>query len=140
MKISTRGRYALRLMLELAMNADRYTAIKNISERQNISGKYLEQIISVLSRAGFVKSTRGPQGGYKLARPAEEYTGGMILRLIEGSLVPVACMEEEPNQCPRSEECVTLDVWRQIDEAVSGVVDNITLADLVAKQKAKRSV
>jgi Rrf2 family protein len=140
MKISTRGRYALRLMLELAMNADRYTAIKNISERQNISGKYLEQIISVLSRAGFVKSTRGPQGGYKLARPAEEYTVGMILRLIEGSLVPVACMEEEPNQCPRSEECVTLDVWRQIDEAVSGVVDNITLADLAAKQKAKRSV
>jgi len=138
MKISTRGRYALRLMLELAMNADQYTTIKTISERQDISGKYLEQIISVLSRAGYVKSIRGSQGGYKLARPAEEYTVGMILRLIEGSLVPVACMDDEPNQCPRSEECVTLDVWRQIDEAVSAVVDNITLADLVAKQKAKR--
>jgi Rrf2 family protein len=138
MKISTRGRYALRLMLELAMNADRYTTIKSISERQDISGKYLEQIISVLSRAGFVKSIRGSQGGYKLARPAEEYTVGMILRLIEGSLVPVACMDDEPNRCPRCEECVTLDVWRQIDEAVSGVVDHITLADLAAKQKAKR--
>ncbi len=121
MKISTRGRYALRLMLELAMNADQYTTIKTISERQDISGKYLEQIISVLSRAGYVKSIRGSQGGYKLARPAEEYTVGMILRLIEGSLVPVACMDDEPNQCPRCEECVTLDVWRQIDEAVSGV-------------------
>jgi Rrf2 family protein len=140
MKISTRGRYALRLMLELAMNADRYTTIKSISERQDISGKYLEQIISVLSRAGFVKSIRGSQGGYKLARPAEEYTVGMILRLIEGSLVPVACMDDEPNRCPRCEECVTLDVWRQIDEAVSGVVDHITLADLAAKQKAKRSL
>lgn len=132
MKISTRGRYAIRLMLDLALNdADSYATVKSISERQEISGKYLEQIISVLSRAGFVKSIRGSQGGYKLARPAEEYTIGMILRLIEGSLVPVACMEDEPNQCPRSETCATLDVWKRIDKAISDVVDHITLADLV---------
>jgi Rrf2 family protein len=139
MKISTRGRYALRLMLDLALNdADQYVTVKSISERQEISGKYLEQIVSVLSRAGFVKSVRGSQGGYRLARPAEEYTVGMILRLIEGSLVPVACMENEPNQCPRCGKSVTLDVWKQLDEAISGVLDHITLADLVEKQKAKQ--
>ncbi len=138
MKISTRGRYALRLMLDLAQNdPEQYVTIKSISERQEISGKYLEQIISVLSRAGYVKSSRGSQGGYKLARPAGEYTVGMILRLIEGSLVPVACMEDEPNRCPRSGKCATLDVWKQLDEAINGVIDHITLADLVEKQKFK---
>lgn len=138
MKISTKGRYALRLMLDLAMNdSSEYISIKSISFRQEISNKYLEQIITVLCRAGFVKSTRGVQGGYKLAKPAEEYTVGMILRLIEGSLVPVACMEDSPNQCPRSSKCVTLDVWKQIDDAVNSVVDHITLADLVKKNQAK---
>ncbi|HOQ37573.1 MAG TPA: RrF2 family transcriptional regulator [Acetivibrio sp.] len=137
MKISTRGRYALRMMLDLAMHNDEYSPIKAIAERQEISNKYLEQIITVLSRAGYVKSIRGPQGGYKLARPANEYTVGMILRLIEGSLVPVACMEDNPNECPRSKFCATLDVWKQIDEAISNVVDNITLEDLVNRQLQK---
>jgi transcriptional regulator, BadM/Rrf2 family len=124
-------------MLDLAMHNDEYSPIKMIAERQGISNKYLEQIITVLSRAGYVKSIRGPQGGYKLARPASEYTVGMILRLIEGSLVPVACMEDNPNQCPRSEFCATLEVWKKIDEAVSNVVDNITLEDLVNIQYKK---
>ncbi len=138
MKISTRGRYAIRLMLDLAMNdTDHYVTIKSISERQEISGKYLEQIISTLSRAGYVKSVRGSQGGYKLAKPASEYTVGAILRLIEGSLVPVACMDDDPNRCPRCESCVTLDVWKQIDAAVSSVVDHMTLEDLVKKQLAQ---
>lgn len=138
MKISTRGRYALRLMIDLAMaNADEFVTIKSIAARQEISDKYLEQIITVLSRAGFVKSARGAQGGYKLSKPAEDYTVGMILRQIEGSLVPVACMEDETNQCPRCDQCVTLDVWKQLDAAINGVVDHITLADLAAKQKAK---
>ncbi len=138
MKISTRGRYALRMMLDLAAApADEFITIKSIAARQEISEKYLEQIITVLSRGGFVKSARGAQGGYKLSKPAEEYTVGMILRLIEGSLVPVACMEDEPNQCPRCEECVTLDVWKQLNDAISGVVDNITLAQLVNNQKKK---
>jgi Rrf2 family protein len=138
MKISTRGRYALRMMLDLAMaQKDEYVTIKSIADRQDISEKYLEQIVTMLSRSGFVKSIRGAQGGYKLAKPAEEYTVGMILRQIEGSLVPVACMEDDPNQCPRSSWCVTLDVWKQIDDAINDVVDNITLADLVKKQQDK---
>lgn len=138
MKISTRGRYALRLMLNLASNeTDQYITIKSISEREGISGKYLEQIISVLSRAGFVKSSRGAQGGYKLSHPPEQYTVGMILRLIEGSLAPVACLEDDINQCARCENCITLSVWQQIDKAVSDVVDNITLADLACRQKTK---
>ncbi len=138
MKISTRGRYALRLMLDLAMNSgEGFVTIKSIAARQEISDKYLEQIISVLNRSGFVRSNRGAQGGYKLARPAEEYTVGMILRLIEGNLVPVACMESEPNECPRCQKCATLDVWKQVDEAINGVVDHITLADLSESQKNK---
>ncbi len=137
MKISTRGRYALRLMVDLAaVGGDDYITIKSVAARQEISEKYLEQIITVLSRAGFVRSARGAQGGYKLAKQAEEYTVGMILRTIEGSLVPVKCMEDEPNQCPRCSQCVTLDVWKQIDDAVSGVVDNISLAQLAEKQRA----
>lgn len=138
MKISTRGRYALRLMLDLAMApADEYVTIKSIAARQEISEKYLEQIITSLSRSGFVKSTRGAQGGYKLAKTAEQYTVGMILRLIEGSLVPVACMEDEPNQCPRCSQCATLDIWKQIDDAVNNVIDNVTLAELAKKQQHK---
>jgi len=138
MKISTKGRYALRLMLELAGSLpDSPVTIKAISANQEISEKYLEQIIAVLSRAGFVKSTRGAQGGYRLTRPTAEYTVGMILRQIEGNLVPVACMEDNPNLCSRSATCVTLDVWKQVDEAVSNVVDHITLADLVRKQQEK---
>lgn len=136
MKISTRGRYALRLMLELALNEkDQYLTIKSISQRQGISGKYLEQIISSLNRAGFVKSSRGSQGGYKLARPAEEYTVGMIIRQIEGSLAPVACMDDSDNQCQRRNKCVTLEVWQQVYEAVNEVIDNITLADLADKAR-----
>jgi Rrf2 family protein len=131
MKITTKGRYALRLMIDLAQNdADRYVPIKSIAQRQEISGKYLEQIISVLSRAGFVKSVRGAQGGYKLTRPAEEYTAGSILRLIEGSLAPVSCLENAPNQCSRCDECETLGLWKQLDEAIGGVLDHVTLAEL----------
>jgi len=138
MKISTKGRYALRLMLDLAMNGrDELVRIRTIAERQQISEKYLEQIISTLNRAGYVKSVRGAQGGYRLAKAPDEYTVGMILRLTEGSLAPVSCLEDEENQCPRCEECVTLEVWEKLKEAIDNVVDNITLADLVEKQNAK---
>lgn len=140
MKISTRGRYALRLMVDLATSpADDYITIKSIAERQQISEKYLEQIITVLSRAGYVKSARGAQGGYKLTKPAEEYTVGMILRAIEGNLVPVACLEDDPNRCPRCIKCITLDVWQQISDAVNHVVDSITLSQLADKQRAASS-
>ena len=138
MKISTKGRYALRLMLDLAMNGENNVVrIKDIAERQQISDKYLEQIISVLNKAGYVRSTRGPQGGYSLRKAPEEYTVGDILRLTEGSLAPVACVEEE-GSCERKVDCVTVEVWKRLNQAISDVVDHITLADLVALQEEKR--
>ena len=138
MKISTKGRYALRLMLDLAVNnTGEPISIKDISQRQEISDKYLEQIISSLNKAGFVKSIRGPQGGYRLTKTPEQYTVGMILRLTEGSLAPVACLEDEVNECERQNGCVTLLLWKKLDDAIKGVVDTITLADLVEWQQKK---
>lgn len=110
--------------------------IKDISSRQEISDKYLEQIISILNKAGFVRSIRGPQGGYLLTHKPEEYTVGMILRLTEGSLAPVACLEGDENTCDRSENCVTLRVWEQLKDAIDGVVDHITLAELLEWSRA----
>jgi Rrf2 family protein len=137
MKISTKGRYALRLMLDLAINCTgEYISIKSIAARQNISEKYLEQIITQLNRAGYVRSVRGAQGGYMLAKEPSEYTVGMILRLMEGSLAPVSCADGE-EVCDRASSCVTQEVWKKIQEAVEGVVDNITLADLVVRYQEK---
>ncbi len=138
MKISTKGRYALRLMLDMAVNGNgELVRIKDIAARQDISDKYLEQIISALNKAGFVKSIRGPQGGYRLTREPEQYTVGMILRITEGNLAPVACLEDDANECSRQGGCVTLVLWKKLDEAIKGVVDTITLADLVEWQKEK---
>lgn len=138
MKISTKGRYALRLMLDLALHdTGEPIRIKEISIRQDISDKYLEQIVSVLNKAGMVKSIRGPQGGYRLARAPEQYTVGSILRLTEGSLAPVSCLEDEPNECARQEQCATLLLWQKLNDAISSVVDTITLADLVEWQQER---
>lgn len=138
MKISTRGRYALRMMLDLAVNNNgEPIRLKDVSKRQGISDKYLEQIISILNKAGFVRSIRGPQGGYMLNREPKEYTVGMILRLTEGSLAPVACLDYEPNDCERQNECVTLILWEKLNDAIKSVVDNITLQDLVQWQMEK---
>lgn len=134
MKISTKGRYALRLMLDLALNnTGEYIPIKTIAKRQDISEKYLEQIISILNKAGYVRSTRGAQGGYKLAMEPKDYTVGMILTLTEGSLVPVDCLDGEAC-CNRNNTCITREVWEKLYEAILGVVDNITLQDLLDKQ------
>lgn len=136
MKISTKGRYALRLMLDLALNnTGECITIKSIAARQEISEKYLEQIITVLSRAGFVKSTRGAQGGYRLAKEPKDYTVGMILRCIEGSLAPVACLDDTPNECNRADTCATLTLWKELNDAINSVVDRVTLADLMERQK-----
>ena len=106
MKISTKGRYAVRVMLDLAANnTGEYIKVKEIAERQNISEKYLEQIIAVLNKAGFVRSVRGAQGGYRIAKEPEYYTVGMILRLTEGNLNPVACLDDEVNECERCDTC-----------------------------------
>lgn len=140
MKISTKGRYALRLMLDLAMNEDgNVVRIKDIAARQDISDKYLEQIISILNKAGYVRSTRGPQGGYTLKKEPKDYTVGMILRLTEGSLAPVTCVEEDAVVCEREAACATMEVWKRLNQAISGVVDDMTLADLVEIQKEKQS-
>ncbi len=136
MMISTKGRYALRTMLDLALNDEgEYIPLRDIAERQDISVKYLEQIVSALTRAGFVRSVRGTGGGYRLAKKPEEYTVGMILRLTEGNLAPVACLEFEQNSCPRAANCVTLGIWEKLYDAINNVVDNITLADLVRNAK-----
>lgn len=136
MKISTKGRYALRLMLDIAMYSNgEPVRIKEISKRQNISDKYLEQIIAVLNKAGFVKSIRGPQGGYKLTKAPSEYTTGSILRLIEGSLAPVACLDDETNECTRHDCCATLILYKKLDEAIKNVINSVTLEDLVEWQR-----
>ena len=138
MKISTKGRYALRLMIDIAMNGtERPVRVKEISERQDISIKYLEQIISILNKAGYVRSIRGPQGGYQLVKRPADYTVGMILRLTEGSLAPVACLEFQENDCQRQDMCATLELWKRLDEAIKGVVDTITLENLVEWQETK---
>lgn len=132
MKISTRGRYALRLMLDLALcPAGTPVSLRDIARRQEISEKYLEQIISMLNKAGFVQSIRGAQGGYLLKKEPSEYTVGEILRLTEGDLSLVDCVGEENGSCRRKPECATARIWERISEAVNQVVDGITLADMV---------
>lgn len=129
----------MRLMLDLAMNDEgNVVRIKDIAARQEISDKYLEQIISILNKAGYVRSTRGPQGGYSLKKRPEDYTVGMILKLTEGSLAPVPCVEEDALLCGRADQCATVEVWKKLNQAVNDVVEHITLADLVAIQKEKQ--
>ena len=133
-KISTKGRYALRLMLDLACHGgEGPVSLRDVSRRQEVSDKYLEQIVTPLSRAGLVRSVRGAGGGYLLTRRPEEYTVGDILRPMEGDLAPVECATD-PSFCHRSCDCVTVVIWQEIHQAVAQVVDNITLADLVERQ------
>ncbi|MCI5494347.1 MAG: Rrf2 family transcriptional regulator [Lachnospiraceae bacterium] len=136
MKISTKGRYAVRLLLDIAMNDEvEPVRLKDTAERQDISMKYLEQIISILVRAGYVKSIRGPQGGYRLTKEPKDYTIGMILRQVEGSLAPVSCLDDDVNTCERQAECVSLRIWRELNDAINGVVDKYTLQDLIEWQQ-----
>lgn len=139
MKISTKGRYALRLMLDVALNSHGTAVpLRDVAQRQDISDKYLEQIVTQLSRAGLVRSVRGAGGGYLLTREPEEYTVGEILRVLEGNLAPVSCADaDDVCRCGRADKCVTVEVWREIQAAVSGVVDHLTLADLVRRYHEK---
>lgn len=139
MKISTKGRYALRLMLDIALNSHGHAvSLRDVSRRQGISDKYLEQIVTPLSRAGLVRSVRGAGGGYLLTREPEEYTVGEILRPLEGNLAPVECVSPS-GHCERSAHCVTMEVWARIESAVSSVVDHLTLGELVERAKGKCS-
>lgn len=138
MRISTKGRYAIRFMLDIAMQDPGVPIrLKDAAKRQDISEKYLEQIVSILNKAGFLRSVRGPQGGYMLQKRPEDYTVGMVLRLTEGSLAPVECVEGGAFGCERERACVTRMIWEKMNDAINGVVDQITLADLIEWQKAK---
>nr|WP_296155350.1 Rrf2 family transcriptional regulator [uncultured Blautia sp.] len=132
MKISTRGRYAIRVLLDLAEhNNGEYIPLMDIAKRQEISEKYLESIVSVLSKKKFVTALRGKGGGYRLARTPEQYTIGSILRLTEGSLAPVACLEDQPVQCERATTCKTLKMWEGCYKVINEYFDGITLQDLL---------
>ena len=136
MKISSRGRYALRLMIDLAQHDNgAAVTLKEISQRQAISIKYLEQIVTLLHRSSLIRSIRGNQGGYLLTRPPTDYTVGEILRAVEGDLFPVACMQESPNHCERFHECRTIHFWEGLYHVVNQYVDSVTLQDL-AEQSA----
>lgn len=131
MKISTRGRYALRVMIDLAeQNLDAYIPLKEVAERQEISRKYLESIAQVLSKAGLIEGAHGKGGGYKLTRSPADYTVAEILRLTEGSLAPVACLEGATNECLRADSCRTLPMWTEFERLVNDYFEGITVADL----------
>ncbi|NLT10826.1 MAG: Rrf2 family transcriptional regulator [Clostridiaceae bacterium] len=132
MKVSTKGRYALRMMIDIAKNeTGEWISIKDIARRQNISEKYLEQIVSPLTRGGLLVSSRGPSGGYMLSRTPAEYTTGEILRVIEGSMAPVACLDGIENLCDQKERCATLAFWQGLYQVINEYIDSITLQDLV---------
>ena len=134
MMISTKGRYALRLMIDVAEQGDgARVPLREVAERQSISIKYLEQLAGSLVRAGLLKSTRGARGGYVLTRPAAEMTAGDDLRAAEGSCAPVACLEDDFGVCPRRGECNTISFWEGLDQTIEQYVDGVSLADLVNK-------
>ncbi|MBU3850919.1 MAG: Rrf2 family transcriptional regulator [Candidatus Treponema excrementipullorum] len=136
MKISTKGRYALRLMIDLALqDPDKYIPLREISKRQEISIKYLEQIAFLLLKNGYITSLRGLQGGYKLQKKPELYLVGDILRVIEGEIVPVTCLKTQSYPCGRSDTCKTLPFWKGLHAAVNDYLNSFTLADLAFENK-----
>ncbi len=136
--ISTKGRYALRLMIDIASysTGDPVT-LKDVSKRQDVSIKYLEQVVSLLVKRGFLISVRGNNGGYMLARNPKDYTAGDIIRCAEGTLAPVSCLQTDCNVCPRKDICSTLDFWKGFYNVVNDYVDSVTLEDLKNKELIK---
>lgn len=131
MMVSTRGRYALRVMIDLAEHrGSGYIPMKDVAARQEISLKYIEQIVPVLTKNGFVEGVHGRGGGYRLCREPEDYTAGEILRLVEGDLAPVSCLTPDAPPCPRAAECRTLPMWREFSRITNEYFDSITLAAL----------
>ena len=132
MMVSTKGRYALRVMIDLAEHNTRdYIPLADIAKRQEISEIYLESIVGVLSKKGLVESLRGKGGGYRLNRLPEEYTVASILKVTEGSLAPIACLENEVNTCPRAAECRTIDMWTKLYKLIDDFFEGVTIADLI---------
>ena len=131
-KISTKGRYSLRMLVDLAEHRyDGFVSLKDISERQDISKKYLEQLVTLLNRSDILRTNRGNKGGYMLAKEPGEYTVGQILRITEGDLSPVKCLDDGRYQCKRSEFCKTLPVWRELDKVIQQYLDSVTLQDIL---------
>lgn len=134
--ISTRGRYALRVMIDIAEHSDgNFIPLLEIAARQEISEKYLESILVILTRGNLLLGMRGKGGGYKLTRAPKDYTLGMILRLTEGSLSPVACLKEGAEPCEKSSSCKTLPVWKGLNNAINTYLDGITLEELLENQE-----
>ncbi len=141
MMISTRGRYALRVMVDLAEhNSGEHIPLKDIASRQEISRKYLESITAVLSKAGLIDGQHGKGGGYRLSRAPDEYTVGSVLKLTEGTLAPVACLEEGQCACPRAPHCRTLPMWSELSRLIDDFFEKYTLADLVNGKSADNYV
>ena len=132
MMISTKGRYALRVMIDLAEHdAGSYIPLKEVAQRQHISEKYLESIIKLLVHSGDLEGVRGKGGGYRLTKAPDQYRVGDILRLTEGGLAPVACLEDQAKECPYTTECRTLPLWKELDQLVQDYLDSKTIADLM---------
>lgn len=132
MLVSTKGRYALRVMVELACHSrEEYVPLRTIAQQQGISEKYLESILTVLSKAGVIDGLRGKGGGYRLNRDAKDYSVGEILRLAEGTLAPVSCLDCKPNKCERAASCRTLPMWEKLNTLISNYLYSVSLADLI---------
>nr|WP_315104122.1 Rrf2 family transcriptional regulator [uncultured Catonella sp.] len=137
MKISTKGRYALRLIVDLAEHRENgFIALKDIAKRQNVSKKYLEQIVPLLNGAGLLTTNRGNHGGYKLSKEPAEYTVGEVLRTTEVSMVPVGCLDSDVNHCERYEHCQTLFVWEGLYKTINEFLDSITIQDIIDRECA----
>ena len=136
MKISTKGRYALRMLIELAQRKEEgFIPLKEIAQKQDISKKYLEQIVPIMNHSGLLLTNRGYQGGYKLAKDPTEVSIGMILRATEGSMAPVSCLENQQDICDRSEICMALTVWKGLEKVINEYLDGISLQDIIEENK-----
>jgi len=134
MKVSTKGRYALRMLLDLAEHREEgFIPLKDIAERQDISKQYLEQIVSIINSSGALRANRGKQGGYMLAKEPSSYTVGQILRITEGNLAPIVCLEDKVNQCERVKKCKTISMWKGLYKVITDYLDGITLQDILEK-------
>lgn len=138
MRISTKGRYSLRMLVDLAQHGDEgYVALGDVAKRQEISKKYLEQIVPIFNNSGILRANRGSQGGYMLAKPASQITVGDVLRLTEGTLAPVECTGDDPVVCQRSADCYTLPVWQDLYRLINDYFDGITLQTILDQKKER---
>lgn len=140
MNVTSKGRYALYIMLDLARHEDAgCVSLKSIADRHDISMKYLEAIVGSLKRAGLVESTRGKEGGYRLNKSADDYSVGEILRCLEDNLAPVACIRSGSISCERAAECITVPMWKELDDIINAYLDTVSLSDLLTGNKWKKN-